>query len=205
MDPSDFSGRRSFCYSRYDAPDAVVETFDPSDSDAVQLGGVSFLMKGMRTVPAGDGVGFRITGGRTLRRTGFTLSEVLISIAVISIALLGLMASMLFGTRGAEHARRVSEASNYAREIVEIISVRNVCNDSAVNDTSPVDLNAGNYNGNWGVLPNFAVAPYKRQVTCTQVSSAGGVTLYQIRVVISWLSPGSGASRNLTLVGYHKS
>jgi len=136
---------------------------------------------------------------------GFTLSEVLISIAVISIALLGLMASMLFGTRGAEHARRVTEASNYAREIIEIISVRNVCNNSAVNDTSPVDLNAGNYNGTWGTLPNFQVAPYKRKVTVSEVSSSGSVVLYQIRVVISWNSPGSGAARNLELLGYHRS
>lgn len=132
----------------------------------------------------------------------FSLSEILISLAVLSVGMLGLMAAMLYGSRGAEHARRVTEANNYARQIVEIIRIRNVANDAAATDSGQVALNAGNYNGAWGVMP--ANTDYRRQVTCSLISTASGVSLYNIRVRVFWDSSGQGVERSVDLVAVHK-
>jgi len=135
-------------------------------------------------------------------RRAFTLSEILISIAVLSIGMLGLMAAMLYGSRGAEHARRVTEANNYARQILEIIRIRNVASEAGATDSGQVALNAGNYSGTWGVMP--ANTDYRRQVTCTLLSSAAGVSLYNIKVRVFWNSSGQGAERSVDLVAVHK-
>lgn len=56
-----------------------------------------------------------------MRRRGFTLVEVLIAIALIAIALLGVLGSIAYGTKNAGHGADLSEGTHLARSILNYI------------------------------------------------------------------------------------
>lgn len=74
----------------------------------------------------------------------YTLIEVMISIAVIAIALLGTMAALTYGIRGMTVSGKNTVALNHARQIIEMIRVKNLAwqpnapplNSSNLNDSS---------------------------------------------------------------------
>jgi prepilin-type N-terminal cleavage/methylation domain-containing protein len=56
-----------------------------------------------------------------LRPRGFTLSELLISVAIISIAMLAALASLTFGIKATDQSGHTTEALNLERRIMEVI------------------------------------------------------------------------------------
>lgn len=65
------------------------------------------------------------------RHYGFTLAEILISIALLAIALLGVMGSVAYGTRHARSGEELAEAANIARSLLAYMQ-----------ETTQLDLNA---------------------------------------------------------------
>ena len=129
-----------------------------------------------------------------LNRGGFSLSEVLISIAVISIGMLGLMSAMLFGTKASSHAQRSSQAANYAREIIEFIRMRDWAASPPtglvdVSDATRKALGAAPLNGSTGATFTIpADANYTRNIQITPV--AGLTDLYRIQVRVFFTATG---------------
>ncbi len=56
-----------------------------------------------------------------MRKPGFTLVEVLVSITLIAIALLGVMGSIAYGTKNAAHGAELTEATHLARSNLNYI------------------------------------------------------------------------------------
>lgn len=56
-----------------------------------------------------------------MRVRGFTLVEVMVSIALLAIALLGVMGSIAYGTRNSSSGAELSEASHLARSILSYV------------------------------------------------------------------------------------
>jgi Tfp pilus assembly protein PilV len=57
---------------------------------------------------------------------GFTLSEVLLSVFMLTVTLLGLAGAISFGASSAQHGTYVSQATTYAREILEYLTENNI-------------------------------------------------------------------------------
>lgn len=62
----------------------------------------------------------------TSLKRGFSLAEVLISISVIAIGLLGTLAALSYGVRGQKVSGDYTLATNYARQLIELVRVRNL-------------------------------------------------------------------------------
>lgn len=73
---------------------------------------------------------------RMKRAAAFTLVELMIAIAVISIGLSGVAASLYFGHIQSQHGDELAKASQYARSSLEMINTRNL-----INLTTPKDAN----------------------------------------------------------------
>lgn len=56
-----------------------------------------------------------------MKKSGFTLVEVMISIALLAVALLGVMGSIAYGTRNSTSGEELSEASHLARSILTYV------------------------------------------------------------------------------------
>ena len=65
---------------------------------------------------------------RIKNREGFTLLEVLISLAVLAIGMLGIAGMMLMSIRGNTSASRISEATNLAQDKIEEIRAADYTN-----------------------------------------------------------------------------
>lgn len=130
---------------------------------------------------------------------GMSLMEVLMSLAILAVAILGVLSAVAYGTRAGAYGQRVTEATNYARQISEIIrSEKLAWKNAGAPDAqlkngqqSPqVPLNDG---------PSFADLPgntgYWRVINCSQVANPGGVPefafLYKIEVIVRFYERGS--------------
>ncbi|MBI3925985.1 MAG: prepilin-type N-terminal cleavage/methylation domain-containing protein [Armatimonadetes bacterium] len=58
---------------------------------------------------------------RFRRSAAFSLIEIMITLAVVSMALLGLLGALTFGLRASDHAESMTQATNTAREIIGVI------------------------------------------------------------------------------------
>ena len=118
----------------------------------------------------------------------------MISIAVISIGMLGLMAAMLFGTKASSHAERSSQAANYAREIIEFIRMRDWVSSPPTGlvdttDTARKALGAAPLDGSLGTT--FALPANANFTRNIQISNVAGLTnLYRIQVRVFFTSTG---------------
>ena len=65
-----------------------------------------------------------LSRARRGRRRGFSLIEVLFAIGVMAIGLLALFAVFVTGTRANAYGKHTAEATNHARQILEIIRSR---------------------------------------------------------------------------------
>ena len=99
---------------------------------------------------------------------GFSLAEVLISIAVISIAILGTLASLGFGVKATDMSTHYSEALAIERRIMEVI----LTGGTRAPATGSTLINTGAYDGTWRTLGNFTqTAPMAGSTTLDQLIS----------------------------------
>lgn len=139
---------------------------------------------------------------------GFTLNEVLISIVILTIALLGLAGAMSYGMTSGQHGSNITEALGYARQIEEYCRSNNSPftlgtpttlppATSGIND--PIGtyeaLNAAPFTSTSGLnLP--ANSRYQRSIQCqfsnlssedtTSATYAWKTNVRQISVTIGW-------------------
>jgi type IV pilus modification protein PilV len=133
---------------------------------------------------------------KTTKR-GFSLTEVLIAIAVIAVGLLGTTAALLYGVRGQTVSGRHTQAMNSARQLMEFIRSKRLYSAATLpNDASPTDLEAAigaenpkNFDGGKSL---FALTPaergtFRRQITMAKLGTTGmDSRLVEVRVRILW-------------------
>lgn len=125
------------------------------------------------------------------RRSGLSLVEIIIATAVLAIGILGVMATFIFGTQATGTGKRTSEATNYARMILESIRINPT--DVEGSGASLFPSNLTGLNDSEGDRVTLEAAPFnsaglptgtsfKRNVQVTYPSAA----IAQIRVRVFW-------------------
>lgn len=136
------------------------------------------------------------------KRLGFSILEVLISIAILAVAALGTSAAIHYGLRSQSHGKLVSEAQAYADRLMASMLEQNLAfstpslptSTSGINDpaTARVALNAAPFNNaSYGLPTN---SRYRRNISilnCRQAAESGGQfgwkdDLRQITVKVYW-------------------
>ncbi|MEW6280563.1 MAG: prepilin-type N-terminal cleavage/methylation domain-containing protein [Candidatus Eremiobacterota bacterium] len=133
---------------------------------------------------------------------GFSIIEMLISVLILTIGMLGVIGALTFGLRASSVSGTTSDAVNYSRQIIETIRVQNldwggvITSDPA---SARTDLNA----------PPFASLPsntnLRRNIQFSRVSgnpSDYEYNLYQIRVSVYWFDRGN--EKSVSMCAYHK-
>lgn len=130
--------------------------------------------------------------------------EVLVSVAVLSIASLGVMSVLTYGVVAGESAGEFSTATQYGRELIENIRVDSINLNpftppsGLVNtdESERVALNAAPFNNPLMDIPNDE--SYRRNIQIVAWPGGGAVTgdtpLVRIRVRVFWGSPGNQAA-----------
>lgn len=119
---------------------------------------------------------------REPRHSAFTLAEVLVSIAVLAIAMFGVMGSIAYGTRHSRSGEELTEAVQQARQILvsmQEMSVLDITDigepwpkpESGLNDEPGVrrELDAAPLGGLTVSLPQLE--RYQRRIVTTRLSS----------------------------------
>jgi len=86
---------------------------------------------------------------------GFTLAEVLVAVAILSVSLLGTAAALHFGMQAVLHGSLISEASSNARALLEVMLAEN----RAFSTVSLPDSSSG-FNDGPGVTRALNAAPF---------------------------------------------
>lgn len=125
---------------------------------------------------------------RRRRRRGFTLLELLLTLAVTTIGLVGLMSLHLSIARGNDSAARFAEATQIGNATLESLRAQSLPdmmktltgNPAAV---PPTDVNLSTMAGRGGMT-------YTRRVLVTVLNSAS-TSLWKIRVEVRWAEDGA--------------
>ena len=133
------------------------------------------------------------------REGGFTLLELLMTLGVTTVGLVGLLSLHLSIVRGNDGASRVAEATQLghatleslraarsAREMVELLT-------GNPGDTPPIDVQWCNRNSNNNVEPTATGRngmTYRCRVVVVELSSVS-TSLWRIRVEIGWTDDGA--------------
>jgi len=148
------------------------------------------------------------------RPRGFSQVEVALAVVVLSVGLLGVFASFAYGLRSSKSSARLTEATNYGRQMIEIIRSRNLPfargmpppPEFALNDPPGLPLEA---------LPNLEAPPYandfppntgfRRHVQVFREVSAASDYRYdvaEIRVRILWKE--GDRTRQVEMTAHHR-
>lgn len=132
---------------------------------------------------------------------GFSFLEVLISVVVLTIGLLGVMGSLTFGLRASAYSGTTSEAVNCARQILERIRLQNLAWSDNVIPPDTVGLADTASDRRAIEAPPFqAMTPsrnLRRNIQMHRVSmvaSDPNYNLMQVQVTIYWFDRGSEKS-----------
>ncbi|MFN8609775.1 MAG: type II secretion system protein [Vulcanimicrobiota bacterium] len=135
-------------------------------------------------------------------RRGFTILEITFSVGILSIVILGTLASVHFGMRSQQHGRNLAEAGSYAARLLEVMveenrafaSVSLPTSTSGFQDAADVRqaLDASPFNSSSYGLPSGS--RFKRNISviaCRAVSESGTQygwkdDLRQVTVTIYW-------------------
>ncbi|MBN9416561.1 MAG: prepilin-type N-terminal cleavage/methylation domain-containing protein [Candidatus Eremiobacteraeota bacterium] len=126
-------------------------------------------------------------------RQGFSLSEVLICVAVVAIAFLGTFASLISSQRAVGVGQRMSVATGYCRQICEIVRARGLAYSTGTVPASGSDLQTAagvtstpiNQGSAFTALPGDS--NYTRSINTVRVASSGfGYNLYRVTVAVYW-------------------
>ena len=120
-------------------------------------------------------------------QAGFTMIEVMISIVICAIAVMGIIGLTTVSVRDTSSARHVTEASVLAEDRMEVLRAQGSASLTSP-DASPVDAQ--------GTATGSAGAIYTRAFTWTATS-----TLVNITVQVSWKDEGAGAATTCTTSG----
>jgi prepilin-type N-terminal cleavage/methylation domain-containing protein len=147
------------------------------------------------------------------RPAAFTLAEVMVSIAVLAIALLGVMGSIAYGTRHSRSGEELTEAVQQARQLLVRLQETSALDttdlgepwpkdDSGLNDRPGVrrELDASPLGGSGIPLPQLE--RYKRRIVSRRLSNDPGDHRYQlaqVTVEVFWES--KQGERRLELTG----
>lgn len=127
------------------------------------------------------------------RPRGFSLTEVLICIGVVSISFLGTFASLISSQRAVGVGQRMSVATGYCRQLCEVIRARGLAYSSGTVPAVGSDLQTGegvtstplNQGAAFASLPTDS--NYTRSINTVRVASNGfGFNLYRVTVVVYW-------------------
>lgn len=118
---------------------------------------------------------------RPLKRRGFTLSEILIAIAILSIGALGAISALSFGLFSSQQASQQTFAQTYAKKVIELLesntlSYTQFCANGTYansNTTLPSDQEPGG-SGNWTALDAGPLASTNTTGTVTNLWGAPG-------------------------------
>lgn len=126
-------------------------------------------------------------------RRGFSLSEILICVGVISIAFLGTFASLISSQRAVGVGQRMSVATGYCRQLCEIVRARGLAYSTGTLPASGSDLQTApgvtstplNQGAAFSALPNDD--RYTRSINTVRVANNGfGYNLYRVTVAVYW-------------------
>jgi prepilin-type N-terminal cleavage/methylation domain-containing protein len=145
---------------------------------------------------------------RPWRRGGFSLVEVLFAIGVVGVGLLGLFSVFVTGMRANAYGRNTAEATNHARQILEIIRSRGL---AFKTPTMPPNAASGFNDGTARVALNaspplqLAMMPdsaqYQRTITTRRASDEVNSHLYdllEITITVHWEERGTPRSVSVT-------
>lgn len=136
-------------------------------------------------------------------KRGMSLVEVMIAVAVLSVAILGVLSAIAFGLRSAAYGQRVTEATNLARQISETIRAQGHAylsttvdwyNTPAITQASfNNDIHKISYGAPFANIPDNGI--YRRTINISQLGTGGFAGfegyLYQIRVTVYFYERGS--------------
>jgi type II secretory pathway pseudopilin PulG len=139
-----------------------------------------------------------VAGRRRRREGGFTLLELLMTLGVTTIGLVGLLSLHLSIVRGNDGASRAAEATQLGHATLESLRAARTTGDMVgmltgnALDAPPIDLPWCRRNNN--VVETTAVGrngmTYRCRVVVVQLPSASG-SLWRIRVEIGWTDDGA--------------
>lgn len=139
------------------------------------------------------------------RKVGFSLLEVLIVVAVVSIGLLGTMSVYYWGLRAGNEGAQMTEAINISRGVLEAIRVRNLAFSSGSTITTDPDLLGSHPLDHPPFddlnLPPAGKTPFHREISITRLGNSG----YQARVariLVSTVWKIKGRTKKVTIEGY---
>ena len=119
---------------------------------------------------------------KTYAQDGFTLPEVLVSVAVFGIASIGLVASLLMNVRSNRMSNEISEASTAAQSVMEYERGKTIASSVTTCPTG------------WPTVPSLYTVTCTLGATGTPVAGTRSLT-----VTLSWEDAGA---RSVTLQSY---
>ena len=134
---------------------------------------------------------------RNKKSAGFALVDIILGIAILSVALVGIAFAYRQSTVTTVVARNYNQATYYAQQALEKLKVNDGKTSVSVPDTTwnqPYAVVSAN-----GLLPVFSVKTELLTVTEVQTLS----TLKPVQVTVKWQEPGDATERTISVVGYY--
>lgn len=136
---------------------------------------------------------------RRKSQRGFTLLELMLTLTVTTIGLIGLLSLHLSIARGNDSANRSAEGSQIANATLEQLRAAHIQdmmfqltgNPLA---TPPIDLNP------WNTVVGRGLQTFRRRVIVTQL--AASTSLWLIRVEVGWTEDGAAQGANAGLLDH---